>query len=468
MQLKTKVILLAVIPFAVTLFAIAMVVIDHQRLVAKRERALVEAATMEAKRTELRHYVELAISAIEPWYAAGRDDDASRQAALARLARLDYGRDGYFFLYDLDGRNLMHPRQPELVGHNLWDARDNGAQTTVQRLIAVARTGGGYLDYQWEKPSTGAIEHKLGYVVSLPRWNWMLGTGLYLEDVEATLTQLDQQNAANIEHLMLLLGGCALLGVTLIGGCGLALNLNQHRIANEKLSQLARQAVQSQEQERGRLSRELNDGSSQALVAIRRQIEAAAGQIDADPAAARRELDAVLPRIDAATRELRDIAHRLRPPLLDELGLPAALLQLAVEFSGDTAILAEVSLPDHARDLPEHVITVLFRVTQDALANVARHSGATRAWIALAQNEGDIALTVRDNGSGFSTGAARATTPGGVGLRTMRERLESIGGQFSVRTSSVGTEIEARVPRAAALPRAPEDGNATPGWMQRG
>ncbi|WP_085316237.1 cache domain-containing protein [Derxia lacustris] len=467
MHLKTKVILLAVVPLALTLFAIATAVFHEERLLAQRERALVESATMEAKRSELRHYVELAMSAVEPWYGQGQDDEAARKAALARLARLDYGQDGYFFVYDLDGRNLMHPRQPELVGHNLWELRDRRGQPTIQQLIATARNGGGYVDYVWDKPSTGAAERKLGYVVSLPRWNWMIGTGIYLDDVSATLDQLDRQSAANIERTLAWIAGCALFGVVVIGSCGLVLNLSEHRIANEKLRQLAHQVVQSQEDERARLSRELHDGSSQTLVSIKLLVETAAAQIGADPAGARQQLDTALARIQSATQELREISHRLRPPMLDVLGLPAALMRLAAEFSGDTGIHTEVQLPDHARDLPEHVITVLFRVTQEALANVARHSGATRAWVALAQNEGDIALSVRDNGLGFNLAAVQHDGRAGIGLRNMRERLESIGGSFAIRSAATGTEVEARVPRAAALPWPAKSAPAAARWMQQ-
>ncbi|WP_442979433.1 cache domain-containing protein, partial [Salmonella enterica] len=126
--------------------------------------------------------------------------------------------------------------------------------------------GGGFIDYQWRKPSTKQTAPKLGYVIALPRWNWMLGTGLYLDDVQATMAQLDHQVAANIETTLLWITGIALSGVALITVCGLALNLSEHKEADAKLRQLAQQVVQSQESERAHLSRELHDGTSQTLV----------------------------------------------------------------------------------------------------------------------------------------------------------------------------------------------------------
>ncbi|MGR9580656.1 cache domain-containing protein, partial [Pandoraea sputorum] len=135
-------------------------------------------ASLTNKRAELLHYVGLARNAIEPLYN-GPDTPAARTEALATLARMEFGKDGYFFVYDLDGNSLMHPRQPELVGHNLWSLKDPAGAPTIQRLISAARAGGGYVEYSWEKPSLQQTAPKLGYVIALPKWNWMIGTGIY-------------------------------------------------------------------------------------------------------------------------------------------------------------------------------------------------------------------------------------------------------------------------------------------------
>jgi two-component system, NarL family, sensor kinase len=81
----------------------------------------VETALLASKEAELKHYVALATRSIASLYDSGRRDDATLNEAKAILAKLDYGNDGYYFLYDLEGKNLMHPRQPELVGRSLWD-----------------------------------------------------------------------------------------------------------------------------------------------------------------------------------------------------------------------------------------------------------------------------------------------------------------------------------------------------------
>ena len=154
MNLRTKIVALAVAPLLVALVLVALAVRHQERDLAQRERALIEQTYMAQRRSELRAYVELATSTVRPMYDAGLDDEATRAEALRRLAALDYGDDGYFFVYDLHGKSLMHSRQPELVGQNLWELRDSQGRFTIQDLIAGAREGGGYVEYQWRKPST--------------------------------------------------------------------------------------------------------------------------------------------------------------------------------------------------------------------------------------------------------------------------------------------------------------------------
>src|SRR5574343_2062384 len=154
MKLRGKILLLAIAPLLASLALIAAGVRQQEGELVAREHATVQRAYMEARRDELRHYVDLALSTVQPLYAQaqGQDAQARRQAseqALQRLAALDYGADGYFFVYDLQGRVLMHSRQPELLGQNLWDLRDPGGRPTIQQLIAQAKAGGGYVDYLW-------------------------------------------------------------------------------------------------------------------------------------------------------------------------------------------------------------------------------------------------------------------------------------------------------------------------------
>ncbi|MBN9203478.1 cache domain-containing protein [Methylibium petroleiphilum] len=448
MRLKSKIVLLAVVPLLASIVLIALAVRHQERALAARERELVESAYMSSKRTELRHYVELARSTIAPLYDSGDDSEATRQAAMKLLASLDYGTDGYFFLYDLQGRSLMHPRQPELVGNDLWELRDEAGHPTIQQLIAKASEGGGFIDYLWRKPSTRQTTPKLGYVIALPRWNWMLGTGLYLDDVQATMAQLDHQVAANIETTFLWIAGIALSGIALITVCGLALNLSEHKEADAKLRQLAQQVVQSQESERAHLSRELHDGTSQTLVSIKLLIESAIEQIEREPAQAAVPLERAAVRLADALTEVRRISHRLRPAMLDVLGLPAALEHLGREFGDHSGLAFSMRMRGPSIELPDDVKTVLFRVTQEALTNIEKHAAAQSVRIRLAFRPSGLRLAILDDGRGFDLAAVQLDPRRGIGLRNMRERLASIGGSFRIRSRSGLTELVADVPEA--------------------
>ena len=449
MRLKLKVFLLAVIPLLASVALIAWAVRQQERDLSARERALVESAYMASKQAELRHYVDLAQSMIAPLYQSGRDDEATRREAMRLLATLDYGADGYFFLYDMSGVNLMHPRQPELMGRNLWEMRDVEGQPIIQQLIGKAREGGGYVQYVWEKPSTRQITPKLGYVVSLPRWNWMLGTGLYLDDVHTTLAQLDQQVSDNVSATLWWIGGITLLGIAVLGACGLALNLSESREADTKLRLMARQVVKSQEDERAHLSRELHDGTSQTLVSIKLLMESALAQLGTRHAPLPATLSKALCRLNDALHEVRNISHRLRPAELDVLGLPAALEQMGREFSEHSDMAFDMRIGGHPIQLPDEINTVLFRITQESLTNIEKHAAASQVQLRLVFGAQGLRLRIIDDGKGFDEQAVRLDPRRGIGLRNMRERVESIGGSFSVMSNGGRTQVVADVPASA-------------------
>lgn len=463
MKLRLKILLLAAVPLLVAVAAITVAVYVQGLQLAQREKQVVETAWLASKEGELRHYVNLAYSAIAPLQAAG-DDDATRQRALDLLAQMEFGHDGYFFVYDLNGRNLMHPRQPELVGQDLWNLRDTKGQPVIQNLLTAARRGGQQgevVHYLWEKPSTTQTVEKLGYVVVLERWGWMLGTGIYLDDVQQALVRIDAAAQANIRDMFAWVAGIAAVSILGVAACGLALNISDHRQSDAKLRLMARQIVRSQEDERARLSRELHDGISQVLVSVKLSLEAARERLRQshpdDPRALAHidtPLGGALDRLNTAVGEVRRISHNLRPTLLDDLGLPAALEHLGREF----AIRAEDGLPPLAVDLhtvgqpvklPDAYATALFRVTQEALTNVMRHAGATRADLTLAYSARDLRLTISDDGCGFDDFEVQQDPHRGIGLRNMRERMSALSGTLTFHSTAQGTTLQAWLPLPA-------------------
>ncbi|WP_280150699.1 cache domain-containing protein [Piscinibacter sp. XHJ-5] len=447
MPSRLRFFLLSVTPLLASLALIAIAVRQQQHDLHARERALVESAYMAAKKTELRNYVELAQSAIAPLYDTHLDDAETLKAAQRVLEALDYGIDGYFFVFDATGRNVMHPRQPELVGRDLFELRDVDGTPVIQQLIASAHAGGDYVQYVWQKPSTYTQTPKLGYAVSLPRWNWVVGTGLYLDDIQATLAQLDRQVSDNVAATLGWIAGIAAFGVVLIGLTGFYLNVSDARVADAKLRLLARQVVKSQEDERAHLSRELHDSTSQTLVSIKLLLESTTAQLARTGTVAPAPLTKALCRLSDALHEVRTISHRLRPAELDVLGLPVALEQMGDEFSSHADMAFSLRVRGEPARLPDEVNTVLFRVAQEGLTNIEKHAGATRVQLRLLFHAGGLRMRLMDDGGGFDVPAVRADPRRGIGLRNMRERVESIGGAISMTSRPGSTQLLVDIPQ---------------------
>ncbi|MFC5550513.1 cache domain-containing protein [Massilia aerilata] len=448
MKLRQKFIFLAIAPLILALCAIALFIRQQAVTLAQQQRATIQQAYLATKQAELEHYVELASHAIAHLTASGRKDPATLEEAKRVLASLSFGNDGYFFVYDLNGRNLMHPRQPELVGRDLWNLHDQFGAPTIQNLIAVARKGGGLVRYNWAKPSSGVAAPKLGYVVPIADWGWMMGSGLYLDDVDAALAKVDVQQSKNIETTMWWIAGLAILAALAIGASGLALNVSESRVADAKLKVLAQRVVDSQETERARLSRDLHDGISQWLVSIKLQIEAGvirlAGNAEQQQQA-RASFERTAEELNKVLGEVRRISHDLRPTLLDDMGLGAALEHLAEEFSQHSGMPVSFTAAGRVEKLPQVVGTVLFRIAQEALTNIERHAHASTISLSLERRRQELTLAVADDGAGFDTEDVAVHPQRGIGLRNMMERLDAIGGALRIASSNTGTTVRATV-----------------------
>ncbi|MBC7503036.1 MAG: cache domain-containing protein [Herminiimonas sp.] len=453
MKLRHKIILLAITPLILALCAIALAVRHQTNLLAQQQRTSVEAAYLASKEAELKHYVALGTRSIAHLYESGRNDAATLNEAKTILATLDYGDDGYFFIYDLHGTNLMHPRQPDLVGKNLWAMRDAKGNPTIQRLIERAQSGGGLERYMWEKPSTHKVAPKHGYVVMLENWGWMLGTGIYLDDVDAALTRIDAQSSGNIYSTMLWIAGIAIASALVIALSGLALNVSEYRVADAKLKVLAQRIVRTQEEERARLSRDLHDGISQWLVSIKLQVESGIAKLADYPGrppqteSAKASFDRAAGQLNDVLGEVRRISHDLRPAILDDLGLVAALDHLRHEFSESTSLVTYFETEGATEQLHDVGNTVLFRIAQEALTNIKRHANASEVKVSLLGDDKTIELVIEDNGIGFDVDGVAGHPKRGIGLRNMHERLEAVGGKLRLLSSGNGTRVVASLPR---------------------
>jgi two-component system, NarL family, sensor histidine kinase UhpB len=206
-------------------------------------------------------------------------------------------------------------------------------------------------------------------------------------------------------------------------------------------------AMRAQEEERRRLARDLHDEVNQALTAILLRLEALAQETPPERVPEVAELKRL---VNQAMGELLNLARQLRPSALDDHGLVPALEAQLKRFSTRTGIEVRLRTDGDPNELPEVIQTAIYRVTQEALTNVARHAGATAVEVDLRGDEGRAELRVRDDGAGFDPGAIRragTVEPGaGLGLSGMAERARLVGGELDVRSSpGSGTTVTLRV-----------------------
>ena len=208
----------------------------------------------------------------------------------------------------------------------------------------------------------------------------------------------------------------------------------------QDLQRARERLVSGREEERRRLRRDLHDGLGPSLASQALTIDAASLLIERDPRAAFELLREAKAQSRAAVSEIRRVVYDLRPPALDDLGLQGALRDLAGHFSGANLTI-DIQLPDALPVLPAAVEVAVFRIVQESLTNVARHAGATHCSITLKLTTA-LELTISDDGIGISD-ARRA----GVGLASMKERAEELGGTCSVNgRSERGTVVAVRLP----------------------
>ena len=226
---------------------------------------------------------------------------------------------------------------------------------------------------------------------------------------------------------------------------------NRHRygeiVAGRKaLEQLSARLVDAQETERRAISRELHDQVGQTLNALLVDAANLAKRLPPEDDVSRRYLDNIRTFADSSVNSIRDIALLLRPSMLDDLGLIPALEWQAREVSRRTGIKVEVAAENVPDSLPDDVRTCIYRVVQEALQNVSRHSGAKSAVIVVRNDVGSLSLTVADDGRGFDLQRR------GLGMMGMEERVRQLGGRLEVESApGKGATLRVSLPIAAAI-----------------
>ncbi|MFA0162083.1 cache domain-containing protein [Vibrio splendidus] len=439
MPLKAKLILLTLLPLLLVTASISWISLHQTKTLGAKEVEIFRDSLIKSRENALKDTVDLAFDAIEHIY---NDPDIKEAQAKKEvrtiLSKLRYGSDGYFFAYDRHGTNLVHPIQPELIGKNLLQLQDEDGDFLIEALLREAQTGGGFHQYLWQKPSTGEVVSKLSYAAWLERWDWMIGTGLYIEDVHQEVASMQAAINKNIETTFFSIVVILSVTVAVIIVLTLAINMHEHRIADNNLKELAHKTVMFQEDEKKHLARELHDGINQLLVSSRCHLELLGNKLQNEDLKA--HLNKSQHSLMRAIEEVRHISHQLRPSSLDDIGLEAALSSLLLDFQAHSGIEVETLFSTQPGKLKSEAATTLYRVVQESLNNIEKHAQASKVTVIAQQIGNVLQLLIQDNGVGFNT--YKAMEKRGIGLRNMRERVEFIGGDFELMSEiGLGTEI---------------------------
>jgi PAS domain S-box-containing protein len=220
----------------------------------------------------------------------------------------------------------------------------------------------------------------------------------------------------------------------------------------ETVRELSGKLLRAQDEERRRIARDLHDSSGQILVAVQMNLaplEEQARKMSPEFAAGIKQS---MELVEQLSKELRTVSYLLHPPLLDEAGLPSALRWYLEGFAERSKIDVQMEVPPDLGRLPGDMEMTIFRIVQESLTNIHRHSGGRRAEIRLERSANEVRLEIQDNGQGMprsNNGGGARTPRAGVGIQGMRERVKQLGGRLEIESNGSGTAVNVSLPLGA-------------------
>ncbi|MBL8499036.1 MAG: cache domain-containing protein [Nitrosomonas sp.] len=433
MKSQKEIILLTTGLFSFAIFTIVLVIAHQAEQLQHEQHKVVESAYLATKQKELKNYLSLAKLAIAHLHITESSpvDINAQQEARNILRKLKFdGDDGYYFIHDFDCKNILQPPDPNREGQYECDRRDSSGKFHIKELIDIAKKEGeGFVHYDVIKPSTEKITHKLSYVVSIPEWRWVLGTGIYTDDINIPLEHVHKEVSEIIASIMRWIAFIATLSISVVGYL-------QWRTGRSIGQQIGLQVAREQ------ISDELHDWIKQNLIYINRKLTVVLEQLESTTYSIflRSTLRNAKNEVDNTLFELGLIIDG-KGPFNDSVS--DSLKVYVDRFIQNSGIPIEFNTQGSTDNISVNAKIALYLVARAALDNIDRHSAANHINMQLLGDSHYITLTVSDNGAGFDVKDIKP----GRGLKNMKERMEKLNGTLEITSSSQGSTIIAKVPR---------------------
>jgi signal transduction histidine kinase len=220
LKIKQKMLILTAVPLILAVVIITGLSIVQIQASGEMEKNTLRTSMMADKETALKDYMSIVETAIRPILKDYPQSSLALPRLKDTLTTIRYGdEDGYIFAFSYDGTTMVHAGQPQLVGENLIDMQDTDGTKVIAELIKAARTGGGFVEYRWHKPSEDAEFPKLSYATNINELGWMIGTGFYIDDIDKAVARLEAEVEANILKTVMtssIVGGVILIVMLII------------------------------------------------------------------------------------------------------------------------------------------------------------------------------------------------------------------------------------------------------------
>jgi len=353
-----------------------------------------ESSLTQQRQDELSHLAQVALSIAQDEYEVsvrnGSSDDEARKRAAERIGKLRYGNGDYFWINDLGPRMVMHPVKPELNGQDLSQVKDpNGKRLFVEFAEAVKRQGSGVVDYEWPKPGKDAPQPKLSFVTGFQPWGWVVGTGLYVDDLRTQLWTSARNTFIAALIVILLLGAITLLMARKMSAALIAMTSSLNRLGHgdfdiglpglarkDELGDMARSIDQFRLKAAEKAREEARLEEEQRQVAE----QAKAKALQAMAATVEREANVAVGDVSAGTSHMADNATRMT-----ESALTLGQNSTNVAAAAEQALANAQTVANAASQLASSIAQIASQVTSSRALTLQAVTASTQAQDTIAK-----------------------------------------------------------------------------------